>query len=460
MGSSFSRTFLLIALMSYAINVVADCPEAAPGGMAIATIPQGCEYSECPNGLIHLSIVPLYPPYPTDLSHRVQLCDVVEWSFGDGTTQTVTGIEHVAHEYPNPGNYVIEAKVTNAKGHTFVSRSVVIATSPSSVRFLTKDIRFTYADSREAVCWSCVEAREGSPATITILRELDLTRSISAWLNLPLDFVLVRAPLTFAPGVTEQTISLSLPDDHLYTGIRFYPLRLDEPAGGTLARRGNDQLMVIDDDPAPALSIEPDIVVHEGDSDLTPFSIQARLDWAMGVDARADTAFREGSATWDDLGAHYPVVIHAGGTAGVLEASVRGDAIPEADETFRVELTPAIGTANPAFGVRTCTVTILNDDAALDPPRSSEAAGTDVELTLDIGSPYVQPETAVIWTSDEHVVRTPQSVIIPAGATKVSFVVRANGRGSAEISASVPGRTTRAATVTVTSSPRRRSVRR
>ena len=74
----------------------------------------------CPQGQITFMLWPMAPP-PGDLpvpgmSYQIQPCDVVESSFGDGETSTMTGAEQVRHVYAAPGNYAIHAKVSNQLG--------------------------------------------------------------------------------------------------------------------------------------------------------------------------------------------------------------------------------------------------------------------------------------------------------------------------------------------------------
>lgn len=57
--------------------------------------------------------------------------DSYSWDFGDGTTSTDT---NPLHEYISGGNYTVRLNATNSGGTTSKTKSVVIASPPSSAR--------------------------------------------------------------------------------------------------------------------------------------------------------------------------------------------------------------------------------------------------------------------------------------------------------------------------------------
>ncbi len=427
-----------------------------------------CEASAtCPNGRLGFFLEEEFPPGAVNVDGLIPNSQhgTIEWVFGDGTTVWAPKYSWVQKDYPEPGNYLIEATLTDSRGTRKTKRAMVIATSPSRLDVSGENIPWPPYPSW--ICWNCVRTVEGSgPVAVTVVRDLDLTRTVTAnayvwfgtpWWGPPSHIT----PLTFSPGVLEQSFSLTLPDvDDVYSGSRFHQIQLRDATGGTLT--GFGRVWVEDDDPRPTMTLEPEVTVREGDTDQTPFAIRALLTSPMGVDVTAMLDVFEGSAKpFEDFGgADINFSIKAGETSGLLTYGVRGDTDPEPDETFEVEYRSYASDANPIFAGTRTKVTIVNDDAAVDPQENNVFAGTDVTLTLDIGSPYQTPMTAIFWTSDENVVPAPGRVVIPAGATRISVVATPRAGGTAQIGANVPDRTTRPATVTVTSSPRRRSVRR
>lgn len=461
--------FVGLVLASFvAVGARAECPLTAPGAMVISPSPFHCsQTTACPQGEITFMLWPMPPPpglpYPGTYSYyRIQPCDVVEWSFGDGETTTVIGFDRVRHAYAVPGNYAIQAKVTNQLGSVRVSyeggKPAVIATSPSQISVATTTHRFTLPGGRDTECSDCVLVREDvGEATIPVLRSLDLSRTVSATVMVSSDNTWIPLPVTFLPGETLKNVTVPIPNDEIYSGYRVAALRFENASGGTLTNVDRAEVAIIDDDPAPTMSLEPHFEVKEGDTGTTVAYAPVHLSSPMGAVAAATTFCENRSATWgEDFYCGYDSYIQAGATAGGANLQILGDKIPEPDKTFRVRLASRWA-SGPEYAPTTCLVTILNDDAALQPARTNARAGSPFRLTLDIGSPYAVPTKAKFISSAPGVVPAPQTVLIPAGVTTVEVAGTARAAGSARITAVLPGRSANAVTITATAGPRRRA---
>ena len=386
----------------------------------------------------------------------------MEWSFGDGETATVTGSERVRHVYAAPGNYAIQAKVSNQLGSTTVlyegGKPVVIATSPSQLSFATTTHRFTLPGGMETECSDCVLVREDAgEATIPVLRSLDLSRTVSATVMVLFGNTWIPLPVTFLPGQTQKNVTVQIPDDEIYSGYRVAGLRFENASGGTLTNVTHAEVAIIDDDPAPTMSLEPHFEVKEGHTGITVADAPVHLSSPMGAAAAANVFCEDRSATWgEDFYCYYALYIQPGATAGGANLQILGDRIPEPDKTFRVRIASR-ATPSPEFAPTTCLVTILNDDAALQPARTIARAGSPFRLTLDIGSPYAVPTKVKFTSSAPGVVPAPETVVIPPGVTIVDVAGMARAAGSARITAVLPGRSTNAVTIAATASPRRRA---
>jgi hypothetical protein len=463
----FRSVFVGLVLASLiAGSARAACPETAPGVLQMSAFPFHCsEYASCPQGEITFALYGVVPPgFPipgTYSFYRIQSCDVVEWSFGDGETKTVTGSERMRHEYAAPGNYVIQAKVSNQLGSITVlyegGRPVVIATSPSQLSFGTSTNRFILPGGRETECSDCVLVREDvGEAAIPVLRTLDLSRTVSADVRVLFDNTWISLPVTFLPGETQKNVTVHVPNDEIYSGYRMAGLRFGNAKGGTLTNVTRAELDIIDDDPAPTMSLEPRFEVKEGDTGTTVAYAPVHLSAPMGAAAAANTVCENRSATWgEDFYCGYDLYIQAGATAGGANLQILGDKIPEPDKTFRVHIASR-WPSGPEFAPATCLVTILNDDAALEPARTNARAGTPFRLTLDIGSPYAVPTKVKFTSSAPGIVPAPETVVIPAGATTVEVFGMARAAGGARITAVLPGRSANAVTITATAAPPRR----
>jgi PKD repeat protein len=464
---AIASAFALILPFGAALRAGAACPATSPGNIALVIQTDCGPSGACPNGPIAFDIRPFpsggFPPAPYDPGYTIEPCDTVTWSFGDGTTQVVTGTAGVTHDYPAPGNHEIVATVANALGAKSVTYSAVVATSPSRLGFVTRAFGFSAGNGRTSVCDACVEAHEGAGSVaITVVRTLDLSRTVTAealvafdptWVQPPL-----RVPLQFAPNETEKTFTVPIANDEVYSGPRYASLGFDHATGGTLTRVNTSfqpELLVLDDEPAPTLSLESSVAVLEGDAGLETVSIPVHLTAPMGVNAYASVFFDNGSAASSDFQAGSGLNLPAGQTSGAVRVAIRGDVTPGPDKAFHIWLSPINALNDPLFDLRHSTITILNDDAALSPSLSTVTAGTSLTLTLDIGSPYQVPVTAVLTSSAPTVAAVPASVLIPAGTTKVDVPVTAHVSGSSQISTVLPARTTQPATITVNPARRR-----
>ena len=338
-------------------------------------------YTACPNGPLSLRLEPRpsggFPPAPYDPGYTIQPCDSVTWSFGDGTTETVTGTGDVVHTYSEPGNYAIDVTITNSLGSATIraAQSLVIASAPSRLSFTTATV--PYPRYPFGVCVSCVVAAENAGAvTIEVVRSLDTSRAVSARVEIHTSHIVptvakISELVAFAPGETRKTITVPIVDDAVYYGPRWYPLHFGSPTGGVLTVENTSyqpQLFIYEDEAQPVVSIAESVSVLEGFSGRTPYSIPVSLSAPMILDVSADVFMESGSATEADFVHEVGSLrIRPGETSGVITGFVNGDTLFEPDETFVVRLVPRHTNGDPAFGNTRATVTIVNDDPATAP---------------------------------------------------------------------------------------------
>ncbi len=179
----------------------------------------------------------------------------------------------------------------------------------------------------------------------------------------PLDYTPRVNILTFAPGVTSQTIAVPVVQDAIHEPNETFAVSLRNPAGATLAR-GQAIVTIVDDDPPPAMSIS-DAAVAEGNAGRTLAYCDVMLSNPTTDTVTVSYATADGTAT---AGSDYvartgTLTFRPGQTVETAILTVNGDATVEPDETFFVNLSGASGaTIADAQG----TATIENDD----PPGS------------------------------------------------------------------------------------------
>ena len=170
--------------------------------------------------------------------------------------------------------------------------------------------------------------------------------------------------LSFAPGDTSKTFTVSTTEDTTDEADETFTVTLSSPANATLGDASGTGT-INDDDGAPSLSVA-DAAASEG-SDVS-FTVTLSAASGKPVTVRYDTS-RPGGTTAEaaDFTAqtNRTLTIPAGTTTGTIAVPTANDTIDEDDETFTLTLSsPANATLAPADATATGTITD-NDDASL-----------------------------------------------------------------------------------------------
>src|SRR5207237_9420333 len=75
---------------------------------------------------------PGHPGTCGPLGYFIQSCDTLQWTFGDGTSETLVGYHVVTHTYTHAGLYDVKLHITNALGSHDVAGSVYVASNPKT----------------------------------------------------------------------------------------------------------------------------------------------------------------------------------------------------------------------------------------------------------------------------------------------------------------------------------------
>ena len=192
---------------------------------------------------------------------------------------------------------------------------------------------------------------------------------------------LTAGTLTFAPGVTTRTVSVTVTGDTNQESDDTVRLQLSNPtpSGFVIATGMGTGTGTIVDDDTPTLTIDSPRVA-EGNSGTTELVFTVRLEPASTGQV---------SVNWGDLGNgtaesgtdytlspnNGTLTFAAGETSKTVPVEVRGDSAVEPDETVRVRIispspsgTPIRNAAGAVAGFATGVGTIANDDR---PPPSS-----------------------------------------------------------------------------------------
>jgi hypothetical protein len=270
------------------------------------------------------------------------------------------------------------------------------------------------------------------------------------------DYVPASGTVTFAPGETAHTATITLIDDHDYEGRENLTLAMDSPVGATLANGGRTTLSVRDNDPMPTV-LPGAASVIEGDSGSKTIAVQFKLSAAsvqqitvpwntvvpsssFAPPATADVDFRTAAGT---------LTFAPGETSKSATVEVLGDTTPESDEVFGVSLGQPTNAQRLPSLQHVAFVTIADDDGALVQPSAGsvvegDTGTSELRIPLSLTKPQDAPVT-VQWrtlfapgaSGDQaeppaDYAAQSGSVTFAAGATSQPVVVTINGDTSIE----------------------------
>ncbi len=173
------------------------------------------------------------------------------------------------------------------------------------------------------------------------------------------DYVGKSGSLSFAPGTTTQSVSVTVNGDALDENNETFNLDLNGASAATIAdSRG--VATIVDDDPTPSLAIL-DVSITEGNSGTKNVTFTVSLSAASGRTVTVAYATANGSAVaiLDYLARSGTPTFNPGAVTRTFTVPIAGDRSREGNETFVANLSSPAGAAI-ADGQGVCT--IVNND--------------------------------------------------------------------------------------------------
>jgi aryl-phospho-beta-D-glucosidase BglC (GH1 family) len=250
------------------------------------------------------------------------------------------------------------------------------------------------------------------------------------------DYNAASGSLTFAPGETSKTISVTIRGDAAVEANETFNLLLGTPLGATTAD-GTALGTIQNDDVRPSLSIA-DAQVSEGNAGTRLMVFTVTLSAAAQGPVTVAYTTRDGTAlAGTDYNAQSGSLSFAAGeTSKTIAVEIRGDAVDEIDESFEIALS---GLTAASFARSSAIGVIANDDA---PPVLSVSNAEVVEgnsgtrsvvFTLSLSQAIAQSVSANFATQDgtalagsDYVARS-GSVTFAAGETSKTVSITVNG---------------------------------
>ncbi|MGN6184329.1 MAG: Calx-beta domain-containing protein [Thermoanaerobaculia bacterium] len=182
------------------------------------------------------------------------------------------------------------------------------------------------------------------------------------------DFTASSGTVTFAPGITTQTITIPILGDTIVEGNESFFVELTNPSNASIA---DDQasVTIVDDDGSPALTIS-DLAVNESTGTATVTVVLAPASAqtvTVGWTTNAGTATGAGDFT----AASGTLTFTPGQTAQTINVVITNDNVSESPEEFAIALSAPV---NASVADGDATITIIDDDP------TPEISVTDVSV--------------------------------------------------------------------------------
>ena len=182
-----------------------------------------------------------------------------------------------------------------------------------------------------------------------------------------MDYTATSGTLTFMPGETSKTITITILNDTVYETTERFRVTLSNPTGATLSAANLAQVNIANDDPVPTASME-DVIVGEGAGTMTLTTMTLTL--ALSHKSSADVTYEttgsavSGTATRPDdyvdflQGMFTTITVPAGDMSATFDITIVDDTVDESDETIIIQWSRAPGIeATPTSFTFTGTIT-------------------------------------------------------------------------------------------------------
>jgi LmbE family N-acetylglucosaminyl deacetylase len=175
------------------------------------------------------------------------------------------------------------------------------------------------------------------------------------------DFVGATGTLTFAPGITSQTVLVSVLGDVVDEADETFTVNLGTPTNATLAD-AQAIATILDDDVMPSIAIA-DVTVSEGSGGSTNavFTVSLSAASTQAISVNYATADSTATAPGDYTAVSATLVFDAGVTSQAISIPVASDLLDEPNEAFLLNLSGAV---NATIADPDGSATITDDDGA------------------------------------------------------------------------------------------------
>ncbi|WP_455209182.1 Calx-beta domain-containing protein [Kaarinaea lacus] len=202
------------------------------------------------------------------------------------------------------------------------------------------------------------------------------------------DYSPVGGLLTFADGVTSQTITVPILEDTLYESNELFSIQLSGVTGGaSLGAHSSATITITDNDPVPPAGTLQfsgvNFNVQENGVNIT--ITVTRTGGSFGT-VTVDYLSNDGSATAgsDYTAVNDTLVLPDGVTSETNTISIQDDSVYEGNENFSVSLSNVTGGAT--LGVNSSTTITINDNEPVPPAGILQFSGVTYNIAENVAS--------------------------------------------------------------------------
>lgn len=202
--------------------------------------------------------------------------------------------------------------------------------------------------------------------------------------------------VTFAPGVTKQTVNINLVSDLISEEDENFFVKLDNPQNAEV-EQGEATVLITNDD-KPMLAIESEVSITEGTKGKANAEILVSLGAPLAQTVTVNYKTTDGTAKSTGTAADYTntkgtLTFKAGETTQKIIVPITDDKLAEKNETFTVSLSNAKGALLDTTAAK-AKVTIVDNDGVAKKPVLSVTAdaeeffeGEEATFTVSLSEP-------------------------------------------------------------------------
>lgn len=213
------------------------------------------------------------------------------------------------------------------------------------------DVTVTEGNGAPTIAMVTITLRPANDKPVTVAFS-----TVNGTANEQTDYTPLGGSTTFPPGVTSQTIAVSVSSDDLHEADETFVISLSNSTNAPLFD-AEGVVTILNDDPLPTLTIG-DLSVSEG-AGSAQFAVTLSAPSGQTVTVDFSTSAGTATAGNDFVTASGTLTLSPGDTTATVTVAISGDVLDEADEAFTVAL------ANPVNASITAgqgAVVILDDD--------------------------------------------------------------------------------------------------